>query len=315
MNSFKQWAPPPKKPILPKKTRHHHLPARPPAEVCMLVSADTQLYTPSMRPDSESKTFPEKLDRGASPRDSVPHNQAPAPDPISRCDLQDNAGTSTELPAFRGDYAEDGLSSRSILSSDDSLEESFRPRDAHEDVPIDPLILSSDGSWRDINLQSSVPQDSSLVNLETTCPTDSASYPDRAHGNHLVNGGSKSSKQKAHQSEGQARKRYQVHSAVPSREGSFTTLQSHFVSLPLNNQLQFLSWLYKGALTHCTSDSSLLTACEDGEARITSRWSPQLEIKESPGVWKGVQGSSRKGRSRGAIQVFWYTTLSKKRAA
>ncbi|KAL4860554.1 hypothetical protein BDV12DRAFT_204919 [Aspergillus spectabilis] len=248
---------------------------------------------------------------------------APDPDPISRCDPQDNTGISTEPPAFRGDYAEDGLSPPSISSSDDSLEESFRPPDAH--VPIDPLILTNDGPWRDIDLQSSVPQDNSLVNLETTCPypdppatlhsplnhsrdtskwnvggntgtqtsdrdrqnvhhsphsTDpGSSYPDSAHGNHHVDRGPKSSKRKTHLSEGQTRKRHRVRSTLPSREDSFTALQSQFVSLPLNDRLQFLSWLYEGALRRCTSDSSP-TACEDGEARVTSRSSPQPEIEQ-----------------------------------
>ncbi|KAL2845902.1 hypothetical protein BJY01DRAFT_234802 [Aspergillus pseudoustus] len=410
MNSFKPWTPPPTKPFLPHKTPRnprppsslrptpsrgsppstmplpkHHLPARPPAEACVFASSPSSSSShiqirETLRSDPESKTFSEEPDRGAvSPRNLVPHIQAPAPDPMSRCDPQDNAGISTEPPAFREDYAGDGLSPPSISSSDNSLEESFRPPDAHEDVPINPLILTNNGSWRDVGLESLVPQDSSLVNLETTCPypdppatlhsplnhyqdasernmgwdngiqtsdhdrqkvhhsshsTDPGLfYPDSAHGNHHVDEGFKSSKRKTHPSEGQARKRRRVRSTLPSREDSFTALQSHFVSLPINDRLQFLSWLFE--------------AREDGEARITSRSSPQPETKQSPGVCKGVQGSSRKGmswsveeadllvklrkdegrpwsevtrvfstqypgRSQGAIQVFWCTTLSKK---
>lgn len=279
----------------------------------------------------------------AALRNLMPHIQAPAPDPdpIPRCAPQGNAGILTEPPAFPGDYAEDGLSPPSTLSSDESLVESFRPPEAHKDVPIDPLILINDASWRDIDLQSSVPQDNSPVNLETTCPypdppatlhnplshlrgasdrgvgedngtqtsdcdrqevhhsqrsTDpGSSYPDSAHRHHHVDGTSRSLKRKTHQSEGQARKRHRIRFKLPSREDSFTTLQSHFVSLPLNDRLQFLSWLFEGALSHCTSDSSPSTACEDGEARIADRSSLQPEIEQSPGVWKGVQGSSRKG--------------------
>ncbi|KAL2782958.1 hypothetical protein BJX66DRAFT_345378 [Aspergillus keveii] len=433
MNSFKPWAPPPTKPFLPQKTSQscnprspsplrpkpsrdshlstlplpkHHLPARPPAEVCVLVGANapplpsgsssSHLQTrETLRPDSASKTFSEEPDRGAAAlRNLVPRIQAPAPapDPISRCDPQDNAGNSTEPPAFRGDYAEDGLSPPSTSSSDKSLEESFRPPEAHEDVPIDPLILINDGSWRDIDLQPSVPQDNSLVNLETTCPYPDppatlhdplnhfrgasdrdfgedngtqtsdcdgqevhhsqcsthpgSSYPGSAHKNYHVDGTSRSSKRKTHQSEGQVRKRHRVRFKLPSRDDSFTSLQSHFMSLPLNDRLQFLSWLFEGALSHCTAESSSPTACEDGDARVTSRSSPQSEIEQSLDVWKGVQGSSRKGmpwsaeekdllvklrkdegrswsdvttvfskqypgRSQGAIQVFWCTTLSK----
>jgi hypothetical protein len=105
-----------------------------------------------LRLDLELKIFPEEPDHGASPCNLVPYIQAPALDLISRCDLQGNAGTLIEPPAFRGDYAEDGLSSWSILSLDNYLEESFPLPDAHEDVPINPLILSSNVSWRDIGL-------------------------------------------------------------------------------------------------------------------------------------------------------------------
>lgn len=104
MNSFKPWTPHPTKPFLPQKTPHaynprsasplrpkpsrdsppstlplpkHHLPARPPAEVCVLVGANTPPLTPSgsssphlqtretLRPDSASKTFSEEPHRGA----------------------------------------------------------------------------------------------------------------------------------------------------------------------------------------------------------------------------------------------------------
>ncbi|KAL3449170.1 hypothetical protein BJX65DRAFT_294688 [Aspergillus insuetus] len=233
----------------------HHLPARPPAKVCVLVSANTQLFTISSLPSShlqtrellnpnlELNTFSEEPNHGvASLRNLVPYIQAPAlaPDPISHCDPQENDGISTKAPAFWGDYAEDGLLSPSILSLDNSLEESFQPPDAHGDVPINPLILINDGSWRDINRQLLVPQDNSLVNLEITCPypdppatlhsplnhyrdasernvegDSGLSYPDSAHGNHHVDGGSKSSKRKAHQSEGQARKRHRIRSTLP----------------------------------------------------------------------------------------------------
>jgi hypothetical protein len=208
MNSFKPWAPPPRKPFPPHEmptacnprppsplhpeTSHdsppntlplpkHHLPARPPAEVCVLVSANTQLYTPSSshiqtwetwRQDSELKTFSEEPGRGAaSPRNLVPHIQAS--DQIPSYDPQDDTSISTEPPAFRGDYAQDGLSSLSISSSDDSLEESFRPLDKQDAIPIDPLILTNNGSWEGGHLHLSIPQDNSLINLETTCP-----YPD-----------------------------------------------------------------------------------------------------------------------------------------
>jgi chitinase len=110
--------------------------------------------------------------------------------------------------------------------------------------------------------------------------------------------------------------------------------------------LQFLSWLFEGALSHCMSDTSQ-TACEELKARESRRSSPRPAIDQSRSVCKSVRKSSRKGmpwsteevdllvklrkdegrswsdvtrvlskqypgRSQGAIQVYWCTTLSKK---
>ncbi|EGE82990.2 hypothetical protein, variant 2 [Blastomyces dermatitidis ER-3] len=64
---------------------------------------------------------------------------------------------------------------------------------------------------------------------------------------------------------------------LPSRKHSFRALRSHFVSLPLDSRLQFLLWLFEGALLHCISDSSP-TSYEAGhvccwDANQTS-WNP-----------------------------------------
>jgi chitinase len=110
--------------------------------------------------------------------------------------------------------------------------------------------------------------------------------------------------------------------------------------------LQFLSWLFEGALSHCMSDTSQ-TACEELKARESRRSSPRPAIDQCRSVCRSVRKSSRKGmpwsteevdllvklrkdegrswsdvtrvfskqypgRSQGAIQVYWCTTLSKK---
>src|SRR5699024_610087 len=103
--------------------------------------------------------------------DSAPHFSDP--DPIPRCDIQDDTDIPIKPPAFRGDSAENALSSPSISSSDDSLEEFFRLPDAQDDIPIDPAILSNHLPWEDGSLQQSVPQADSFINSEMTC-----SYPD-----------------------------------------------------------------------------------------------------------------------------------------
>ncbi|KAI9036872.1 SANT/Myb-like DNA-binding domain-containing protein [Aspergillus affinis] len=312
---------------------------------------------------------------------------------ISRYDLQDSTDIPIKPPPFRGDFAEDGLSSPSISSSDDYLEGFLRPADAQDDIPIDLVILASHGSWEDMDLQLSVPQVAdSLINSETICPypdpppvphnpighsrdpsegasgqNDSPppsdhphipdsqqlrpssqqdtgpdeSYSNSSRGNHHVSGKSTGTKRKTQQLDEGARKRSRARSTLPSKENSFTALRSHFVSLPLDERLQFLSWLFEGALSRCMSD------CEQGDAWSTSHSTLPGAIEQARRGSTEVQGSSRKrtewspeesdlllklrkdekrpwaevtrlfseeypGRSSGAIQVYWSTTLSKK---
>lgn len=201
LNNFKPWATPHRKPFSPHKSPipstprtqklpcpkpfytflpstlpipKHHLPARPPAEVCVHASANAQPRIPltsQFQPRQTSKpqpnTYSENPKYGvASPHDSAPYISDLGP--IPRCDLKDDTGIPIEPPAFRGDFAEDGLSSPSISSSDDSLEEFFRLPDAQNDIPIDPVILA--GPWEESDHQQPVPQAESLINSEPTYP-------------------------------------------------------------------------------------------------------------------------------------------------
>jgi len=171
INNFKSWARPYRKPFSPYKppnpytprTRKsprpkpyhdsllstlplpkHYLSAWPPAEVCVHISANTQPCTPSSSRSQplkisvpEQNTYPETPEHGTtSPYDSAPHFLDP--DPIPRCDIQDDTDILIEPPAFQRDPAENALSSPSISRSDDNLEEFFRRPDAQDDIPIDP---------------------------------------------------------------------------------------------------------------------------------------------------------------------------------
>ncbi|KAL4997779.1 hypothetical protein BDV10DRAFT_194948 [Aspergillus recurvatus] len=332
MNSFKPWAPPPsRKPSPPRKSPkpcsprnknlrrskpchdsfprtlpppRHHLPARPPAEVCVPTSADTQPCPP---PHAT-----------ASPNNSAPHISEP--DMITRRDLQDNTGIPTDL------------SSPSISSSGDILEELLRLPDAQDDIPIDPVILANHGDHPHIH-------DGQQLRPSQHDASPGASY-------HRVSGHCTGAKRKARHSDEGARKRSRVPS--PSGGDSFTALRSHFVSLPIDQRLQVLSWLFEGALPRCMSDFSP-TVCEAGDVRETSRLSlsSSYGIKQDRhdcGEGKGSLRKSKKwsseevnlllelkgdgkrpwtevtrlfserypGRSPGAIQVHWSTTLSKK---
>ncbi|KAL4811698.1 hypothetical protein BDW67DRAFT_12758 [Aspergillus spinulosporus] len=423
INNFKPWAPPPTKSrhrtpsihsLKPPNSPHpkpshalppstlpppkHHLPPRPPAEVCVNISAGGRPGTPSgsqtqetSRLESEQCLIPE-----TGKHDTVSHNSV---SPIHRCNSQDDTEAPAEPPAFSGDYAARGLSSPSTSSSNDSIEEFLRLPDAQDDnIPIDPVILADCESWENIDLSLQDPQADSLITTEKACPypdppavlynsinnsrdpdgrvggeggedsdtqtSDCDHLPTNSHqqvhpclqstnpnpslpkgvpGNtNAVKPGSR--KRKRQQSDSQDPKR-RARSRLPLQEDSFTALQSHFMSLPLDDRLKFLSWLFEGALSCCTSDTS--SACEGRKARATCCSSPRQGAEQNPATSRKDQRSSRKcrpwskeeaglllslkreenrpwaevirlfsekfpGRSPGAIQVYWSTTLSKK---
>ena len=427
VNNFKPWAHSYKKPFPPNKPPNpctartpkfphpksyhaslpstlplpkHHLPARPPAKVCMHVSGNTRPSTPSSSQSQpleisvpEQNTCLETPEhRMVSPHDSAPH--FPDPNPIPRCDIQDDTDIPIELPTFRRDSVDNVLSSPSISSSDDSLEEFFRLPHAQDDIPIDPEILANHWPWEDGNLQQSVPHADSFINSETTCSypdpppvlhrppnhhrgswenaggqngdaqtsdhsrihdhqqlhpfqsnTDlDASYPNGACGAQHIGGQLISSKRKTQQSDRRVHKRLRVPSISPPRGGP-TTLRSHFISAPLDDRLQFLSWLFEGALSHCMS-SSTPTANEEREVLATScsrtpheteqnrrdrrkargglRTNMPWSTEEASLLLKLRKGENRSwsevarlfserypGRTLGAMQVHWSTTLNK----
>lgn len=184
MNNFRPWAPPQKssKPC-PRRTQNHshpkpshnslssttpppkhHLPARPPAEVYVPANADT----PPCPPPSSSQSEPRRITSlephiylqvpkhsTISPSNSAPYISELAI--ISWCDIQGDTGILTEPASFQGDSAEDGLSSPSISSLNDSLEEFLRLPDTQENIPINPVILADLGPWEDVSRQLDAP--------------------------------------------------------------------------------------------------------------------------------------------------------------
>ena len=79
---------------------------------------------------------------------------------------------------------------------------------------------------------------------------------------------------------------------LPPREDSFT-LCSHFMSAPLDDHLQFLSWLFKGALPQCMSSSSL-TASGERDALATGCSSTSHGIEQNRRGCRKARGGSRK---------------------
>ncbi|KAB8067216.1 hypothetical protein BDV29DRAFT_163619 [Aspergillus leporis] len=144
-------------------------------------------------------------------------------------------------------------------------------------------------------------------------------------------------KRKLQQSQGQPQlcKRVRGSSATASKENSLSSLRSHFTSVSVDERLQFLSWLFEGALPRCMSGSDLSVSERIAQQTYyvsqptdstalpeTSRkgmpWSSEekgllLRLREDEKrPWSDVIrlfSDQFPGRTPGSIQVFWSTTL------
>ena len=176
MNNFKPWSHSYRKPFSPYKSPNpytlrtqksphpkpyhdslpstlplpkHNLPAQPPAKVCMHINTNTPSCTSSSSQSQPLEiSVPEQNTYLGTPEHSTtsPHDSAPHFSdlhPNSCCNIQDDTDILIELPTFWGDSAENALSSPSISSLDDSLEELFRLLDAQDNIPINPVILAN----------------------------------------------------------------------------------------------------------------------------------------------------------------------------
>jgi hypothetical protein len=130
---------------------------------------------------------------------------------------------------------------------------------------------------------------------------------------------------------------------------SFSILRDQFSSLPVEERLQFLSWLFEGALSHCVStranlDTASVSGCISSQAvdltdeydhsgsstelvdaqptRKGLPWSMEencllVSLREEQNLaWSEVTRLFAKkfpGRSKGSLQVYWSTTLKKQR--
>lgn len=130
------------------------------------------------------------------------------------------------------------------------------------------------------------------------------------------------------------------------KNGSFPAVRAQFSALSVEDRLQFLSWLFEGALSHCVS------TCANADAASMSRSIPSQDVDisydypssntelvdtQSTPTRKGLPWSAEEiyllvklreeqnlawsevtklfaqkfpGRSKGSIQVYWSTTLT-----
>ncbi|ODM19086.1 hypothetical protein SI65_05703 [Aspergillus cristatus] len=198
----------------------------------------------------------------------------------------------------------------------------------------DSITQSRDGNPRSISPpHTKGHQQSPRSYLSTEAGISSSESPlDTSHGDKR----SKSRKRKPHQSHEQSSKRVRGLSTSIAGEDSFSMLRSHFLSLPLDERLQFLPWLLEGALP-CHIPRSDPMKSRNRDVRSASRFTHPPDYSEPHGSsrkgmpwsreevdlllklrrderrpWSAVTRLFSKrfpGRSQGSIQVYWSTTL------
>lgn len=349
----------------------HHLPARPLAEACVHQSCtllNMALEDPKYSPAPSQDLSPHVLDPDPIPLGDLQDDTSiPTEPPAFQGDFAEESPSSPSASSsddslerfFRlPDPQEDIPIDPVILANhepwvDSGLQESAQQADSlinpettcpYPDPP--PVLHGTPDLYRDSSemagSQNSDTQTSDhpcINNHQQVNPSEQhthpdASCPDTASGKPHVGGQPKGFKRKMQQADGQFRKRCRLPSVLPPRKDSFTTLRSHFVSLPLDEHLQFLSWLFEGALPRCMSDSSPTREAgrsnpphkieqnqPEGSSRKGMPWSSEevdllLKLrKDESRPWSEVTRlfwEQYPGRSSGAIQVFWSMNLNKK---
>ncbi|EEH42588.2 uncharacterized protein PADG_07408 [Paracoccidioides brasiliensis Pb18] len=244
--------------LLPPK---HGLPSKPPAEVCVPISGNTQPCAPLSSPSQ-----PGEMSRPPPSSENPRHGVASLCDlahhirnshPTPACDVQDSiSDTPTEPPPLgRGATGADS-SSPNITSSDGSLEDFCRLPDLQNNIPIDPAILADDAPWDigDLHLPIHPARCGTVVNVPCYYSTSDDFLSDEQ---------STGRKRGRQQPEEPVAKRLRV-AYASSMEGSSTALRSHFLSLQLDDRLQCSGELHarlsagnKGGRRECAASRPL----------------------------------------------------------
>ncbi|KAJ6096615.1 hypothetical protein N7486_007361 [Penicillium sp. IBT 16267x] len=343
-------------------SERHPLPARPPVEVC---------FDGSLHSDSETtRREPEDLSRAASAS-----THAETFDPKAILQLQDPPGSEDLGPATISDSIGPSTEHRSPGFGPCDLEPaviaSHRPQDVDSgnhivarELPgietIDPAILN-DHAFPGAGQIQAGENISGIAACPDRCPSECSHLPNqdpplqcrRQNAGGTADPNRQSTKINKPSSAG---KRYSKIGAGRSNKGprrrnraSFPTVRAQFSALPVEDRLQFLSWLFESALSHCVStrtntDVASVSRCSSSQdmdmtndcdqpssntepveaqqplSRKGLPWSMEencllVNLREEQNLaWSEVTrlfAQKFPGRSKGSLQVYWSTTLKK----
>ncbi|KAI1829071.1 hypothetical protein DTO027I6_10004 [Penicillium roqueforti] len=339
------------------KPERHPLPARPPTEVC-LDGLDSE--APPTRQESEG--LGQTLSAVSDPE---PLNFENILQPQSIVGADDVASTS-----FADDIHWETEHQFLDLGLDDSDPVDFtrqHPQSVDLRIPtqngellnfetVDPAILN-DHAYPVAEQAQTTMGIARIATHPEECPTESirsrtkvSSLQRRRNSKGMMDSACQPSKIK--KGSGTTKRHTRIGSTRPKKSSgrqsiSFPTVRAQFSALSVEDRLQFLSWLFEGALTHCasapssaavaspsnqyddrtdnrghTSFNTEVTDAQHASSRKGLKWSVEedhllrkLRDEQNLAWSEVVKQFSREfpGRSEGSIQVYYSTTLKKRR--
>jgi hypothetical protein len=346
------------------KSERHPLPARPPVEVCLDGGLHSVVQT--------SRHEPEDLGRAASasthaetfdPKDILQLQDLPDSEDLGPATISDSIGLSAEHRS--PDFGPCDLEPAVIVSQHPQDVDSGNHIVARE-LPgietIDPAILN-DHAFPGAGQIQAGGNIAGFAACPDRCPSECFHLPNqdpplqcrRQNAGGTTDPNRWSTKISKRSSAG---KRYSKIGAGRSSKAprccnnaSFPTVRAQFSALPVEDRLQFLSWLFESALSHCVStrthpDVASVSRCTSSQdidvtydcdqpssntelveaqqppSRKGLPWSMEencllVNLREEQNLaWSEVTrlfAQKFPGRSKGSLQVYWSTTLKNQR--
>jgi hypothetical protein len=231
------------------------------------------------------------------------------------------------------------------------LESSIETGNYPEDPTIDPAILNNDNS-RDLEQAKTTGTTPVAAAIPGRMSVEHSRSPVRdSHGHGRRHGTGKSVKAGRLPAkiskvsvviENRSKSRAsQSTSELGCKNASFPTLRAQFSALSVEERLQFLSWLFEGALSHCLHRPPIREKVSKPRSQHTGEnaqtegigcnppprkglsWSEEeirllVKLREEKNLaWSEVfEQFSQKfpGRTKGSIQVYWSTKLGKRQS-
>ncbi|CAG8205534.1 unnamed protein product [Penicillium salamii] len=333
------------------RLERHPLPVRPPTEVCFNGGPQPNAQITRHEPEILEKTSPTYPGPNAFDfEDSLylndPSNVGDGDHTMTREQIvPDSEHQSLSFDSSGSELAFTPEQHSQFEVPEIPLESSIQAGHFAKDLTIDPAI-PDDNRSRDVELAQTTPTTTIAAAIPRRIPDEHSRSPVR-NAHHHSRQHDPQRPVKVGQLPAKISKVSVVVDNRPKKRARWSTLElgrknvslpafrAQFSALPAEERLQFLSWLFEGALSHCihtpprrdtvptprSQHTSIIAQAID--AGLSSRkglpWCEEearllVKLKEENLAWSEVTerfGQKFRGRSQGSLQVYWSTKLRK----